>query len=75
MDPKFKLRLWLYASLRGTHAASQVSPQDLAVDSMRLEADASSASIRTLERSTKRLVSGGAPELDVPAVRLRAQAG
>jgi len=107
MDPKFKLRVWLYASLRGMHAASQVaealktdaalqlaagghalgvsslknfradhlealkalqgqvlrlaveaklvSPQDLAVDSMRLEADASSASIRTLERSTKRL--------------------
>ena len=75
MDPKFKLRLWLYASLRGTHAASQVSPQDLAVDSMRLEADASSASIQTLERSTKRLVSGGAPDLHVPAVRLRAQAG
>jgi len=24
MDPKFKLRVWLYASLRGMHAASQV---------------------------------------------------
>ena len=107
MDPKFKLRVWVYASLVGMHAATRVasalktdaafqlaagghaigvsvlkdfrashfdalrdlnsqvlrlavtaklvSPRDLAVDSMRLEADASSGSIRTLERSRKRL--------------------
>jgi len=117
MDPKFKLRVWLYASLRGMHAASQVaealktdaalqlaagghalgvsslknfradhlealkalqgqvlrlaveaklvSPQDLAVDSMRLEADASSASIRTLERCDRSATPGGAGRLDV----------
>lgn len=107
VDPRFKLQVWLYASLVGLHHGSQVAraletdaafrlaagghrmsettlkafrreggalfedlmkqvltigveqrlvnPQDLAVDSMRLRADASTTSMRTLARSEARL--------------------
>ncbi len=107
VDPRFKLQVWLCASLAGKHHASEVAraletdaafrlaaggnamsetnlkafrrengaifenlagqvlamgvaeglvnPQDLATDSMRLRADASTASMRTLARSETRL--------------------
>lgn len=107
VDPRFKLQVWLYASLIGLHHASEVAralttdaalrlaagghemsdttlkafrrengaafeglmtqiltigieeglvdPRDLAVDSMRLRADASTASVRTRTRSEARL--------------------
>lgn len=107
VDPRFKLQVWLYASLVGIHYASEVArllrtdaafrlaaggyelsetslkefrlsngaifedvsrqvlamgiaeklvdPQALAVDSMRLRADASTAGMRTLARSEARL--------------------
>lgn len=107
IDPRFKLQVWLYASVVKLHHASEVArslttdaalrlaagghrmsetmlkefrrengtileelmkqileigieeglvnPQDLAIDSMRLRADASTASMRTLSRSEARL--------------------
>lgn len=116
VDPKFKLAVWVYASLVGMHHASEVAralktdaalklaagghemsetvlktfrrengrfleganaqvlgmavrermvdPQALAVDSMRLRADAATGSMRTKERSEKRLRELGSTETE-----------